>query len=82
MNCLNRIHLTTEMQDFNAIREKLSSVELNQIKLGVKESSDLETCLRESINLAIEQNCEVVLQSEKKTYKIDPEVLMNQIEGL
>jgi len=69
------------MQDFDAIRKKLSSVELDQIILDVKESSDLETCLRESINLAIEQNCEITLQSGNKEYRIDPEVIINQVEG-
>lgn len=70
------------MQDFDAIRKKLSSVELDQIKLEVKENSELEACLRESMNLAIEQNCGVVLKSENKTYRIDPEVLMKQIGGI
>ncbi len=70
------------MEDFDAIRKKLSSVEFDQIKLEVKKDSELEACLRESMNLAIEQNCVVVLQSENKTYKIDPEVLMKQVEGL
>ena len=69
------------MQDFDAIGKKLSSVELDQIKLEVREDSKLKTCLRESLNLAIEQNCEVVLRSENKTYRIDPEVLMKQVDG-
>ncbi len=69
------------MEDFDAIRKKLTSVALDQIKLEVKEDSELEACLRESMNLAIEQNCKVILRSENKIYRIDPEVLMKQVDG-
>lgn len=69
------------MKDFDAIRKKLNSVELEQIMLDVKDVNELETCIRESMNLAIEQNCEVLLRSENKTYRIDPEVLMKQVDG-